>query len=48
MFAPVAAPNFCEPPAVRKKDTECDPNWPWDGRAFFRSRPVMTACFRTT
>ncbi len=48
MFAPVASPNFCEPLAVRKNVIECAPNWPWVGRAFFRSRPVMTACLRTT
>ena len=48
MLAPVAAPNFWDPAAVRKNETEWAPNWPWDGRAFFRSRPVMTACLRTT
>src|SRR6266540_4070116 len=46
-LAPVAAENFSAPAAVRKNVTELEPNWPRDGRAFFKSRPVMTAVFFT-
>ena len=39
MLAPVAAPNFWEPAAVRKNEIVEEPNCPCAGRAFFKSRP---------
>jgi hypothetical protein len=44
-LAPVASPNSLEPSAVSRNWTTGSPNWPREGLAFLRSRPVITRRF---